>query len=126
MTIIALRAIHEAAPSMHNLEFVATPFLAKENIFANNRRNHFLWRKREIVFSVSLFLREEAAIFSQILVNFTWKMDSGEILQMNRLLEVESLSFKLQLEDAVSNLVYFDLFTDSTPLTLQTKQTTTS
>ena len=45
---------------------------------------------------------------------------------MNCLLEVESLSFKLQLEDAVSNLVYFDLFTDSTPLSLQTKQTTTS
>ena len=126
MTIIASRAIHEAAPSMHNLEFVTTPFLTKENIFAKNRRNHFLWRKREIVFSVSLFLREEAAIFSQILVNFTWKTDSAEILRMNRLLEVESLSFKLQLEDAVSNLVYFDLFTDSTPLSLQTKQTTTS
>ena len=29
-------------------------------------------------------------------------MDSAEILRMNRLLEVEALSFQLQLEDAVS------------------------
>ena len=33
-------------------------------------------------------------------------MDSDEILWMNRLLEVEALSFKLQLKDAVSNLVH--------------------
>ena len=76
MTIIASRAIHEAAPSMHNLEFVATPFLAKENIFANNRRNRFLWRKREIVFLVSLFLREEAAIFHKF-----WLISLGRWIQ---------------------------------------------
>ena len=37
-------------------------------------------------------------------------MDSEEILRMSRLLEVEALSFKLQLEDAVSLSTYFKIF----------------
>ena len=56
-------------------------------------------------------------------------MDSDEILWMNRLLEVEALSFKLQLKDAVSNLVHIQfliIYNDFFSAVLENPSTTIS
>ena len=92
------------------------PFLAKENIFANNRRNHFLhflWRKSA---PFSLFLMRKV-LFCLSLQNFnltsfhavTAIMEiAEEVIRMNRMLEVEDLAFRIQLQEAVS---WFDCST---------------
>ena len=81
-----------------------------------------LWRlSRETVFSVFAFVPRHfvGKVHISVVANLLtfsrhFSMDSSEILRMNRLLEVEALSFQLQLEDAVSildlNISFFFFF----------------
>ena len=86
------------------------PFLAKENIFANNQRNcflHFLWRKsvpfslfsmRKVLFCLSLQNSDFASFHAVTAIMEI----AEEVIRMNRMLEVEDLAFRIQLQEAVS------------------------
>ena len=132
MIIPASRSVHKAAPLMSNLEFVVTPLSCKGEHFCEQPEkplsllspkkigHHF------VSFCEELFFLENFRNFFKIL---TLKMDSDEILWMNRLLEVEALSFKLQLKDAVSNLVHIQfliIYNDFFSAVLENPSTTIS
>ena len=93
----------------------------------NNRRNRFLRRKREIFFSTSLILRLERSVssFKFFLFHFGYSgilsimADPQEVIWMTRMLEVEELSFCLQLEDVVRKLHKFSILFSPSAMTLQ-------
>ena len=99
----------EVAPLLYSHKFVTAPYFTKNNIFPSNQRTYFLQRNGENtsrLFSQTRFVWPflfSLVELETLLYQFTiFTMDSNEILRMHQLLEVEDLSFKLQLEEAVS------------------------
>ena len=117
---------------MSNLEFVITPLSCKGEHFCKQPKKPLSLLSPEkigrhfVSFCEELFFLENFCNFFKI---STLKMDSDEILRMNRLLEVEALSFKLQLKDAVSNLVHIQfliIYNDFFSAVLENPSTTIS
>ena len=125
MIIAASGSIGKAVPSPCSLEGAAAPFIAVENIFP------LFERKPEKLFSplspgflrhhLDEFCRTRFFFFTIFFEFFCLStslatMDSAEILRMNRMLEVEELAFRQQLEEAVSIYLYFSFFLPSLPI----------
>ena len=86
-------------PLLQRKTFSAFREKAGETVFSGERE------KARTPFCRFLKIRVFGPIFQEQLI-----MDEREILRMNRMLQVEELSFRLQLEEAVSAQYFILLF----------------